>query len=194
MGGDTKVDERKLTRRELVERMLAGMAAGAAWPLLASAHPIHEHLKNAALLDRADVAHKSADWKLLFLDTKQSESLGALAETMVPGSAKAQVNRFIDLLLSVDSKKHQQEFVGSLAALESGAEKHFGRRFPALTVSEQESMLTDFSHDESEHFENLKEWIAGAYYSSEEGMRELGWDGKHAFAKFPGCEHAGEPH
>ena len=188
------MDELKLTRREMVERMLAGIAAGAAWPLVASAHPIHEHLRNAALLDQADAAHGIVDWKPLFLNVQQSDSLVALAETMVPGSAKARVNRFIDLLLSVDSGKHQQEFVASLAAIESEAEKRFERRFQALSTSDQESLLTKVSQDESQHFENLKEWVVGAYYSSEEGMRELGWDGKHAFAKFPGCEHAGEAH
>jgi hypothetical protein len=39
------------------------------------------------------------------------------------------------------------------------------------------------------HFENLKGWISGAYYSSEVGMRELGWTGDRVFASFPGCEH-----
>jgi hypothetical protein len=40
-----------------------------------------------------------------------------------------------------------------------------------------------------DHFENLKGWIVGAYYSSEIGMRELGWTGNVFFAAFPGCEH-----
>jgi len=35
----------------------------------------------------------------------------------------------------------------------------------------------------------LKEWIVGAYYSSEQGMKELGWDGNFAFEKYPTCEH-----
>jgi len=39
------------------------------------------------------------------------------------------------------------------------------------------------------HFENLKGWISGAYYSSEAGMRELGWTEDRVFEKFPGCEH-----
>ena len=39
------------------------------------------------------------------------------------------------------------------------------------------------------HFENLKEWIVGGYYSSEIGMRELGWTGQLFFDKLPGCDH-----
>ena len=186
------MDERKLTRREAVEWLLGAMAAGSAWPLLASEHPMHEHLKNAALLDRADAEVSSSSWKPLFLHPSQRESLAAVAEAMVPGSNKAQVDRFIDLLLSVDTADHQKSFVESLASVEEAATKRFGRGFSALTAGEQESALTIVSQDERQrdHFDNLKEWIAGAYYSSEEGMRELGWDGKRAFVKFPGCEHA----
>jgi hypothetical protein len=40
-----------------------------------------------------------------------------------------------------------------------------------------------------DHFELLKGWISGAYYSSEIGMRELGWTGQVMFAEFPGCPH-----
>ena len=31
----------------------------------------------------------------------------------------------------------------------------------------------------------------GAYYSSEIGMRELGWTENRFFASFPGCTHPG---
>jgi hypothetical protein len=41
------------------------------------------------------------------------------------------------------------------------------------------------------HFQNLKDWIAGAYYSSEPGMRELGWDGNMIHQELPRCTHPG---
>lgn len=41
------------------------------------------------------------------------------------------------------------------------------------------------------HFDNLKGWVQGAYYSSEVGMRELGWTGEVMFESFPGCDHPG---
>jgi hypothetical protein len=192
----------RLTRREMVQRLLAG--AGAAWPLVAASHPIYEHLANRAMFDEAEKLG-AADWKLVFLNGQQDETLAALAESIVPGSMKAQVNRFIDLLLSVDTAEHQKSFVDSLAAFETESQKRFGKRFPALDAGEQTALLTDAStqaekEDSSgtnrkeksglrEHFENLKAWISGAYYSSEAGMRELGWTGDYVFEKFPGCEH-----
>lgn len=186
----------KLSRREAVAKLLAGMAVGATWPLVTSAHPIYSHLENGALLDRADAAQKSTAWTPLFLTSDQNQALVALSESIVPGSTKAHVNRFIDLLLSVDTAEHQKQFAASLSAITADCQSRFGRPFQSLTEGEQEALLTSVSEGtpHREHFENLKEWIAGAYYSSEEGMRELGWDGTHAFAKFPECEHGGGSH
>jgi hypothetical protein len=194
----------RLTRREMVQRLLAAVGTGAAWPLVATSHPIYAHLANGAILVEAEKLG-AADWKPLFLNAQQAESLAALAEAIVPGSGKAQADRFIDLLLSVETPKHQQEFAASLAAFEAEAQKRFGKQFPSLDAGQQNVLLTDaaslpLKKDSSggdarqhlglrEHFENLKGWISGAYYSSEAGMREFGWTGEYVFESFPGCEH-----
>ena len=192
----TTAPARQITRREMVQRLLVGMGAGAAWPLAAPSHPIHELLRNDAVLEEAEKLG-SADWKPLFLDEQQNESLIAMAESIVPGSTKARVNRFIDLLLSVDTAEHRTNFVDSLSGLEAQSGKQFGKRFPALNSNDQNTILmkassggTDESNrDLHKHFENLKGWISGAYYSSEIGMKELGWTPDRVFASFPGCDH-----
>jgi hypothetical protein len=193
----------QLTRREMVRRLLAGAGAGAAWPLVADSHPIHEILRNVAILDEAENLG-AADWKPLFLNAQQNESLIALAESIVPGSTKAQVNRFIDLLLSVDKDIHKKELLAALAAFEAESQKRFGKGFPSLDDRQQNMLLTDAAAPAKsdaagsagkenpglrEQFENLKGWVSGAYYSSEMGMRELGWSEDRVFASFPGCEN-----
>lgn len=201
-GGTTATD--RLTRREMVRRLLAGMGAGAAWPLVADSHPIHEILRNDAVLEEAEKLG-AADWKPLFLSERQNESVIAIAESIVPGSTRAQVNRFTDLLLSVDTSKHKKEFLEALAAFEAESQRRFGKGFPALDDPQKNMLLTDAAATPAEqispgggekenaglhgHFENLKGWISGAYYSSEIGMRELGWTEDRVFASFPGCEH-----
>jgi hypothetical protein len=194
----------QLTRREMVQRLLAGAGAGAAWPLVAASHPIYAHLANGAVFEDVEKLG-AAEWKPLFLNAQQTESLAALAEAIVPGSGKAQVDRFIDLLLSVETAKHQSRFAESLAAFETESQERFGKRFHSLNASQQNALLTAAAAQPSkedspgggpkqnpslhEHFENLKGWISGAYYSSEAGMRELGWTGEYVFESFPGCEH-----
>jgi len=194
----------RLTRREMVRRMLAGAGAGAAWPLVAASHPIYAHLMSADVFEEAGKLG-AADWKPVFLSTQQNETLVALAEAVVPGSRKAEVNRFIDLLLSVDTEKHRTSFADSLTAFETESQKRFAKNLPALDAGQQHELLTDAAAVPSKkeslgdaktedpglhgHFENLKGWISGAYYSSEAGMRELGWTGDYVYEKFPGCEH-----
>jgi hypothetical protein len=204
-------DRARLTRRAMVQRLLAGISAGAAWPLTASSHPVFEVLRsdaflhNDAVLDSAQQLGQ-ANWKPVFLTSQQNELLTAVAESIVPGSTRAHVNRFIDLLLSVDKPESQRTFVESLAALDSEAQNQFKKSFPALDEEQKNVLLTGASTKpktveatESEaakqqfalygHFENLKGWISGAFYSSEVGMRELGWTSDYAFAAFPGCTH-----
>lgn len=181
----------QLTRREMVRRLFASMGAGAAWPLVAVSHPIFEHLKNDAILAEVEKLG-AADRKPIFLNGQQDETLIALAESMVPGSTKAQVNRFIDLLLSVDKPKSQRDFAESVAAFNAEAQKLFAKNFPALDDNQKNMLLTNVSEKQSPlhgHFENLKGWVSGAYYSSEAGMRELGWTGDYVYESFPGCEH-----
>jgi hypothetical protein len=180
-----------LSRREIVQKLLGAMAAAGAFPLIATSHPIYRHLTSAVMFNRAEEMRVAVDWQPLFLNGGQDKTLAALSEIMVPGSATARVNRFVDLLVSVDTAQHQREFVASLAAIEDEANKRFAKGFEQLTPSEQETLLTDFSTQEGhrEQFHNLKGWIVGAYYSSEQGMRELGWNGNYAFESYPSCEH-----
>ena len=180
----------KLTRRQMVERLLAGLTAAGVWPMVASSHPIHHLLTDHAMLDRVDRAHHAAAWKPHFLSEPQAQSLDELAESILPGSSRAHVNRFIDLLLSVDSKPNQEKFVASLAVIQDGVRHNFGREFGQLSGHEREDFLRSAFADPAAHkpIDELKEWISIAYYSSEEGMKELGWTGTHAFRNFPECD------
>ena len=203
------------TRRELVQKLLVGGGAFAVWPTISGAHPIRAHLENSWILDEADEKLSGAEWKPIFLNAGQNEELIALSEAIVPGAKRAEANRFMDLLLSVDSATNQNKFVDSLAAMGNESQKEFGKTFSKLDATEQFAVLrtasepvagatasADWDDDDDDpksksaalahlfdHFQNLKGWISGAYYSSEIGMRELGWTENRVFATFPGCEH-----
>jgi len=207
---------RSLTRREWVQRMLAGAGAGIAAPALAEAHSVHA----LSVADRAPVAAQAeaaeGEWKPAFFDEHQNQTLMALAEKIVPGSTGAQVNRFLDTALSADTQESQQKFVASLNALEGESLRHFTKSFKDLSVDQQDEILTaasaaqlsnpNFAEETAvetrpgaspsvpnlrDYFDQLKGWISMAYYSSEVGMKELGWTGENFFESFPGCQHAG---
>jgi hypothetical protein len=177
---------RPISRRELAQKLLAGVAFS-----FSAVHPIRRHLINAALLDSAD-AHLAANGQPLFLSAAQVATLDVLSEAVVPGSRKAQSAQFIDLLLSVDAHPVQKEFLASLAALDAASRYAFRTEIVALDQRKLDELLSalaapDFA--DHKHFNNLKGWITGAYYSSEIGMRELGWTPDRVFSEFPGCPH-----
>jgi len=208
---------RGISRREAAQLLLSG-AAGVALPSMGEAHPIHKHLANTATMQAAEAKTAAEKWAPEFCNAHQNESLVALAERIVPGSTRAQVNRFIDLLLSVESREAQQRFLNSLAAFDGESLRRFKQSFKALSEVQQKELLTAASTQESgrprgqgargfgrtsrppddqatltlrDHFDSLKGWIAGAYYSSEVGLRELGWNGEVFHESFPGCQHPG---
>lgn len=165
-----------LGRREVLQRFAAAFGAGFVLPALAEGHPMRAHLADAARVAAADGPAGAP----LFLTPEQLETLTAMAETIVPGSTNAAVAPFIDRLLSVDTAENQQRFVAALDALTAG------KAWPSLTEAQRVELLTAADHGQ---LREIKGWVVGGYYSSEIGMRELGYTGNMFYAELPGCPH-----
>jgi len=99
-------------------RVLRGLGASLAFSALTPAHPVLRHLENACAMAYADATAAAEGWTPEFFDSHQDATFMALAELIVPGSAKVHVNRMVDLLLSVDTKENQQEFNDSTTAID----------------------------------------------------------------------------
>ncbi len=206
------------TRREMLQALLTSIAAGASVPVLTADHPIGQHAHSTGL-EQADAKSKAAAYKPEFLDRHQFETLASLAERIVPGAARARTSEFVDQLLAVDGADDQRQFLTALGAFEGRALAAGRRPWKELPEADQAAILTEASTMASgrpaarpwskgdpivaaappqpvtltlrDHFDLLKGWIAGAYFSSEIGMRELGWTGAIVHPAFPGCDHAG---
>jgi hypothetical protein len=183
-------------RRAALQILASAVGAGLALPSNADAqHPVHAHLANPSTLERAQQNAAAGGYAPEFLDAYQLKTLDVLAEAIVPGSTTARVAPFLDQLLAVESAATQRAFLGSLGAFDMAAMTKHGKAWNAIGAAEQDALLRDASTADQKtsalraHFENLKEWIAGAYYSSEQGMRELGWTGNVFHQELPGCTH-----
>jgi hypothetical protein len=177
---------------------------------------MYRHLVEATNLEGAGETVADSDWSPQVLDAHQNETLIALSEGIVPGSSKAQVNRIIDLLLTVETAENRQKLAAALSALDADSNKRFSQPVMSLTQPQMSDLLEACStatpgqpaHDENspsavtedqktssapptlrDHFENLKGWIVATYYSSEEGMRELGWTDEFYFESPSECSH-----
>lgn len=131
-------------------------------------------------------------WRPAFLTASQNESLVSLGECIIPGSGAAGCNQVIDLILALESEQTRQQFVNALAAFDAEATRRGAASFRLLPSAQQKEVLTAASADRSAlavHFHVLKEWTADVYWSSQEGLRELGWKGRVAWADSDGCPH-----
>lgn len=186
-----------IPRREALQALIGGVGATFALTSVVEAqHPIHQHLASPATLEQAQQKAAVATYTPEFLDTHQLTTLESLAEAIVPGSTTARVAPFLDQLLAVESPATQRAFLGALGAFDMAPIAKHGKAWTAITATEQDGILREASTADAKsairgHFQNIKDWIAGAYYSSEPGMRELGWTGNVFFAELPGCTHPG---
>ena len=115
-------------------------------------------------------------WTPKVLTPGQNEALITIGERIIPGSAAALCNQTIDLVLTMESNQIRAQLAQSLAAFDPDPDG---------------SLLASASSPDAPlhpQFQIVKEWITDAYWSSEPGLRELGWTGKMAWSSFPGCE------
>ncbi len=199
-------------RRTLLQTLLGGVGAGLALDGVAEAqHPVQHHVGTATAA-AAQKKAAGAAFKPAFLDAHQFKTLTVLAEAIVPGSTEAKVAPFLDTLIAVESGENQRKFLSALGAFDMLAVDKHTRPWIALTAAEQEALLQTASTTApgspqvgqwpgvaapggsgkitiGDHFGNVKGWIAGAYYSSEKGARELGWTENVFHTALPGCTH-----
>src|SRR6266576_2985578 len=149
-------------------------------------------------------------WKPLFLDEHQNETLIVLSDLIIPttdtsGAKEALVNRYIDLVLAAETRETQRAFLNSLGYVDGESMRRFKAAFRYLSREDQDILLHGLSYPHigggwagdtgavadpgHGHFESLKGRIMSAYYSSQIGEKELGWDGAFAHGPYGGCEH-----
>jgi len=148
-----------------------------------------------------------ADWKPAFLSEHQNRTVIVLGELIIPetdtpGATTAQVNRFLDLLLAAETHDNQQSFLNSLAYLDGEARRRYGHALIYLPKETQVELLEFFAYPNSletwgegqtgdqaghNHFQNIKDSVSRIFYSSEAGMKALGWDGAPPHGALTGC-------
>jgi len=208
-----------MKRRELIRGgVLAGAVAAALRPSVGMAQSATQATGTAGpseLTPAQSGVDASKDlaapgWKPLFLDEHQNETLIVLSDLMIPatdtpGAKEALANRYIDVVLAAEKSETQREFLNSLGYLDGESMRRFKAAFRYLSREDQDDLLHGMAYPRSgskwtgeaeakpdmghAHFEALKQRIMTAYYSSQIGAQELGWDGAFSHGIFAGCEH-----
>lgn len=201
--------ETTTSRRRILQALAGGAGAGLTIPGLAGAEDTHRHVAAQAKLEQAAENAAAAGEAPTLLAPAPREALASLAEAIVPGSGKAGVASFLDRILAVDSPEAQRAFLAALGMVENEAVSRYGRAWKALDAAQRNDLLTSLSTAPSgtpsrygvraveetfaptarDRFDLLKSRIALAYFTSEEGLRELGYTGEPIHEAFAGCRH-----
>jgi glucoside 3-dehydrogenase (cytochrome c) hitch-hiker subunit len=199
------------SRRDALKKMAVGAGAMTAFPILGQAGVTPAMAHAAAHLHGAQVAAAAAgvqpdpNWKALFFDPHQNESVIALTELIIPetetpGAKAALVNRFIDLMLNDEDADKQKSFIQGLAWLDGRSLKMHSKPFVELSAEQQTALLTPLADPGNKSpddepgvrfFQEIKDWTLYGYYTSRPGMvRELEYGGADYHEEFPGaCTH-----
>ena len=203
-----------ISRRELIRSALFASAVSALGPAFSMAQAVHSDITPTARGEDGSKFLTDPNWKAAFLNPQQDETLIALSDVIIPatdtpGAKEALVNRFLDLMISAQPAEFQKQFVDALSFIDSESQQQFGDEFRKLTAEDQVDLLSVWAYPKDasqwmaqeekpdpghQHFGLLKALIAAAYYGSEIGQKELGWDGNFAHGVYEGCEHPTTTH
>lgn len=156
------------------------------------------------------------------LDDHLRETLSVLAEELLPGSRAAGVAELLDRVMAVEPIEEQRRFLSALGAFEREARERYAKPWLELDRSQRIEILSAAStlapqrprastwtrgqpveleepgptppSNLRDHFDRLRAWVARAYATTEVGMKDLGFNGKMAWANFPGCPHPDDEH
>lgn len=205
-----------MKRRDLIRAGLLAGGAAALGPSLSATQGAPQTTELTPAQRGVDASNDLAapGWKPLFLDEHQNETLIVLSDLMIPatdtpGAKEALANRYIDLVLAAETREVQRSFLNNLAYLDGESLRRYQAAFRHLAREQQDELLRALAYPRSgsgwtgetappdpghTHFEQLKQRIVNAYYSSPAGARELGWDGAFGHGVYKGCEHGEGSH
>lgn len=142
-------------------------------------------------------------WPLTFTDA-QRRAAAALcgliipAEGAVPSAAELQVHDFIDEWISApypDQARDRPLILAGLAWLDAEAQRRFGRDFAGLSGPQASAVADDLCHapdarpehaEAARFFARFRDLTAGGFYTTPEGMKDIGYVGNLPLIEFKG--------
>jgi len=141
-------------------------------------------------------------WPLTFNDAQRATA-AALCDAIIPaddkgpGAAAVNVQDFIDEWISAPYANHdndQRVVLEGLAWLDAEAQKRFGHPFTKLEAGQKEAICDDICSTKvapdfrkaAQFFKKFRDLTAGGYYTTPEGMKDIGYVGNVPLASFDG--------
>lgn len=142
-------------------------------------------------------------WPLTF-NAAQRATAAALCDTIIPsdakgpGAAAVRVHEFIDEWISAPYPGHDGDkrvVLEGLAWLDAESQKRFGNDYVNLVARQKNAICDDICYvanakpefrQAANFFRRYRDLTAGGYYSTPEGMKDIGYVGNVPLDKFEG--------
>jgi len=187
-----------ISRRDLLRSLTIGVTAGS----VLNAIPI-EAAEHAHKLIAKEKAEGGGTYKPKYFPADQYKTLRLLCETIFPadadsgGAIEAGAPEFIDLITS-ENEDYQVTLGGGIMWLDNTCMDRYSTTFRSSTAAQQKEILdliaykknADIHSDLSqgiEFFSFLRNLTSDGFFTSDIGIKYLGYIGNTHLKEFPGC-------
>jgi hypothetical protein len=197
----------RMDRRSAIKWMLTAAASTALLDrsLLAQELPMMTPIANGYGTDPDLVKeYKPGDFWPLTLNQQQRATTATLCDVIIPADAKGpsassvKVHDFIDEWISAPYGNHPRDrrmITEGLEWLEAESRKRFGNGFTSLIASQRNAICDDICYEPNakpefrqgaQFFKRFRDLTAGGYYTTPEGMKDIGFTGNVILEKYEG--------
>lgn len=197
-------ESRRVDRRTALKWMATAAAAAAVQPHLGRAQGALPSGKGYGLDPVLNKEYAPGDlWPLTFTRAQRRAATALCAmiiprEGSVPSAAELGVPDFIDEWISApypDQQRDRQPILDGLAWIDAESQRRAGRDFADLDHAQQSAICDDICHAPdakpglqpgAQFFSRFRNLTAGGFYSTPEGMKDVGYVGNSPQAEYNG--------
>ena len=189
---------KNISRRDLLRSLTIGVTAGSVLSVI----PV-EAAEHAHKLISKEKADTNGQYKPKFFSADQYKTLKVLCETIFPadadsgGAIEAGAPEFIDLLTS-ENPDYQLTLGGGIMWLDSTCNDRYSATFRNCSAAQQKEILDLIAYQKNgdiypdlsqgvEFFSFLRNLTADGFFTSELGIKYLGYVGNTHLKEFTGC-------
>jgi gluconate 2-dehydrogenase gamma chain len=193
------METKSISRRDILKSLTMGAMAGSVLSVIPAQAAEYAHHMVAA--EKASTPAGSYTPK--FFPGRQYKTLQALCQTIIPadadsgGAIEAGAPEFIDLLTS-ENPEYQLKLGGGLMWLDSTCIDRYDKSYLDCTPEQQKEILDAIAYSKNaerdpglsqgvEFFGFLRELTADGFFTSQIGIKYLGYVGNTYLLSFNGC-------
>ena len=190
---------KSVSRRDILRTLTAAVPLGSVLSVIPLQAAQHAH----KIVKQEKAATPAGAYAPKFFTANQFKTLQSLCQTIIPpdegsdGAIEAGAPEFIDLLTS-ENKDYQRRLGGGLIWLDATCNAKFGKAYLECTLADQKLILDLIAYRKNAErdptlstgvhfFEFLRNLTADGFFTSEIGIKYLGYVGNDYLAEFPGC-------